>query len=707
MEDIKYIEEGNLDNINDCECNTLLVKDLKDKEKVLDAILQVANVGICITNEEGVFVLVNEAYCRIYGYTQEELIGKPFTIVLPPEDKDLALSSYRYSMQNNKKAKNESKVINKKGQFLQVYITADQLMKEDGKKIRVTTVTDITTVKEVNHKLDIMTQGLLNAREGIVFTSSDPTNIIFVNDAFFKITGFDNDDLIKAKNSLVEMGVCNIDFYNYILSRLKENGFWEGEITGVKKNKDKYMAELTIRTIKSISGKITNYLGIISEVIYKKNVEKKIEFLKNYNSITNLPNRQVFEENLSKVIESAGPQEKLALIMIDINKFRNVNEAFGFNIGDKLLKAVGYRIRNKINNEDLLAYLGEDDFGILLKGIKDENIVLSIAEELFKALSIKYVIDKNEIAISCSIGICVYNHEGNNSESLISKAEKAIIEAKKQGNNPILLYTEEMNKRLCRRLRIENDIKYCIENKEIFLVYQPQIELEEEKVVGVEALLRWKHPSYGFIPPSEFITIAEEIGIISEIGNWVFEKAFSEAVKLQKMGRPPLNISVNLSPLQLKQNNFFEGFMKNIEKSGINPNLVELEITEGTMVQNLEKAIVIFNELKEQGIKIAIDDFGTGYSSLGCLRKIPINKLKIDRSFITDFKNDFEGSIITKTIIDMAKNLGFKVIAEGAETEEQIQYLKSNGCDEVQGYFYSMPLLAEELEAFLEKHTEK
>lgn len=704
MEEIKFIEESKPNDINECECNTLLLKGLKYKEKVLDAVFQVANLGICITNEEGIYTMVNEAYCKMYGYTQEELLGKLFTIILSPEDKEGTLSNYKYLMQNDVNSNYELKVINKKGESLNVYVTAGNFINEDGQKLRVTTVTDITKVKDAYHKLNMLTQGLENAREGIVFTSTDPTNIIFANDAFFEIVGFNNNDVIKAKNNLLELGVYNIEFYNYILNKLKQEEFWQGEVIGVKKNKEKYMADLTIRAIKGSNGEITNYLGILNKLTYKKNAEKKIQYLKNYSIVTNLPNRQVLEERIAKLEDQTELKEKVALILIDINKFRSVNESFGFNVGNKLLKEIGYRIRNKIKNEDFLAYLGEDDFVILTKEIKDENEVLSIAEDLLKSLIVKYVIDKNEIIISCTIGISIYNSEKKINESLISKAEKAILDAKKQGINSIQIYTEEMNMRMSRKHQIEIYIKKCIVNKEIFLKYQPQIELRKEKVIGVEALLRWKHPAYGFIPPSEFITIAEEIGLINEIGNWVFETAFCEAVKLHKMGFADLKISVNLSPLQLNENNFIETFMRIIKESGIDPKLVELEITEGIMMHNLEKGVIILNKLKELGVSIALDDFGTGYSSLSNLRKIPIDKLKIDRSFISDYKIDQEEAIITKTIIDMGKNLGLKVLVEGAETKDQIQYLKTNGCDQVQGYYYSKPLLFEELQEYLKKY---
>lgn len=702
MKEKGIIEMLDLENQGNCGCG-MIEKELKDKEKLLDAIIQVVNVGICITDENGIVEMANEAYCRIYGYKEEELVGRPFTIVLPAENREFALKRYKDSLNNIGKVVNEWKVINKYGTVLDVYITAGVLLKEDGRKHRVTTVTDITELKETYEKLNLITHAMSNANEGIIFTNSTGIEVIYVNDSFIDITGCSKKKLELVKVDILKSILKNEDTYNSVIRTLKATGVWQGEISSVRNHNEDYTAEVTIRTIKDNRESITNYIAIINETTHKKKDKERIKYLTTYSILTDLPNRKVFEGRVSNVIKISRDDEKVALLMIDLDNFKAVNESFGFNIGDRLLKAVGYRIKNKIKDEDLLAYLGEDHFGVYLKEIKDIKEVIEIGEKINNAISSTYVFDHNVINITCSIGICIFPDEGSSSDELIARAEKAIAEAKKTNVNSIQLYTKEMANSITRKAQIESDLKSCISNNELFLVYQPQISLVTGDIVGVEALVRWKHNTLGYIPPMEFISIAEETGDILPIGQWVLTTACNQAKLWQDKGLPFFKVSVNLSPIQLRQKNIFSSIMTTIENIKVDPKTIEIEITEGTMMEDMEKAISIFSKLKKQGIQIAIDDFGTGYSSLGYLRKIPINKLKIDRSFITNFNEDFEGSIITKTIIDMAKNLGYKVIAEGAETKEQIEYLRNNGCDEVQGYYYSKPLLPEELENYVKE----
>lgn len=702
MKEKGIIEMLDLENQGNCGCG-MIEKELKDKEKLLDAIIQVVNVGICITDENGIVEMANEAYCRIYGYKEEELVGRPFTIVLPTENREFALKRYKDSLNNIGKVVNEWKVINRYGTVLDVYITAGVLLKEDGRKHRVTTVTDITELKETYEKLNLITHAMSNANEGIIFTNSTGIEVIYVNDSFIDITGCSKKKLELVKVDILKSILKNEDTYNSVIRTLKATGVWQGEISSVRNHNEDYTAEVTIRTIKDNRESITNYIAIINETTHKKKDKERIKYLTTYSILTDLPNRKVFEGRVSNVIKISRDDEKVALLMIDLDNFKAVNESFGFNIGDRLLKAVGYRIKNKIKDEDLLAYLGEDHFGVYLKEIKDIKEVIEIGEKINNAISSTYVFDHNVINITCSIGICIFPDEGSSSDELIARAEKAIAEAKKTNVNSIQLYTKEMANSITRKAQIESDLKSCISNNELFLVYQPQISLVTGDIVGVEALVRWKHNTLGYIPPMEFISIAEETGDILPIGQWVLATACNQAKLWQDKGLPFFKVSVNLSPIQLRQKNIFSSIMTTIENIKVDPKTIEIEITEGTMMEDMEKAISIFSKLKKQGIQIAIDDFGTGYSSLGYLRKIPINKLKIDRSFITNFNEDFEGSIITKTIIDMAKNLGYKVIAEGAETKEQIEYLRNNGCDEVQGYYYSKPLLPEELENYVKE----
>lgn len=685
-----------------CECSVELKKELKDKEQLLNAIFQVANVGICVTDESGNFTIVNDAYCKIYGYTREELLGNHFTKIISEENYEDARKAHDKFFNEGFEMGREWSVITKDGRGLNVYSSAALLKQEDGKKYKVTTINDITEFKETHNKLNLVAYALSSANDGIIFTTANPSEILYINEAMVKITGFTLEELEKQPGGFLKSGPEDHSFYADMWTKIGEEGFWQGEIRGRKKNKEEYVAELNLNRITDSDGETTNYVAILNEITEKKKVEKRIQYLATYSSITNLPNRQHFEGTLSKAIKKhENPHGKVATVMVDLDRFKNVNDNYSFAMGNKLLRAVAYRIRNTLKDIATVAYLGEDHFGILLDQVLGMNSVCNVTQKIKQALSEPFIFDNVHISITASIGVSFYRRESKGSEDLISHAEKAIAEAKRLGGDCMQVYTIEMNRKLTRRSQLENDLKTAIKNHELFLMYQPQIELEKEQIVGVEALIRWKHPTLGMVPPDEFIAIAEETGSILPIGQWVIKTAAVQAKKWETMELPIKKVAVNLSSVQLKHDHICKVIKKILEEVDIKPDRLEIELTESTMMEDIRKSIDIFNSLKQMGLKIAVDDFGTGYSSLSYLRKIPINKLKIDRSFIMDLGSDFEGSVITKTIIHMAKNLGFKVIAEGTETKEQIQYLRENGCDEAQGYYYSKPLLPEDLEEFV------
>jgi diguanylate cyclase (GGDEF)-like protein/PAS domain S-box-containing protein len=681
-------------------------KELNKKQQLLDAIFEVANVGICVTNEDGIFELVNDAYCRIYGYTKEELLGKPFTLVVPNDLKERATEMHRAFIEGEPELNSEWKVVRKDGRSLDVYVTAGLLVQEEGAKLKVTTVTDMTEIKEAHKSLELVSDVLSNANEGIVFTGSNPKDVLYMNGAFTRITGVSEEDFSKdGIGSIFDNCSEEGQYCRNILPLIKEYGLLQEEIT-IKKGEGKVLAaELTLRAVKDPLGSISNYVLIVNDITKKKKAEEKIRYLTTFSSITDLPNRHAFEDTLDIELKhfDGSLQMKISVIIFDLDKFKNVNDNYGYAIGDMLLRAVGARIKNCIKLDYLVAYLGEDHFGVLLNNIPHKEAALEIAKSIQEAMTAPFFIDENEISITGSIGISIFPDESHSESNLISDAEKAMSEGKAKGRNYIQLYNNELDEKISRRLRIKNDLKRCIKRNQLFLVYQPQIDLKSGRVVGVEALLRWRHSIYGLVPPDEFIPIAEETGFITEIGEWVIKEACIQAKKWQNNGVAPFKVAVNLSSIQLKQTNISQVIKDIIEDIGVTPGVLELELTESSMMQDIESCIITFNELKQIGIKIAIDDFGTGYSSLSYLRKIPINKLKIDRSFIMDVGVDFESSVITKTIIDMAQNLGFKVIAEGAETQNQIEYLRDSGCDEIQGYYYSKPLPPEELEEFIKR----
>ncbi|MDP4089113.1 MAG: EAL domain-containing protein [Bacillota bacterium] len=673
--------------------------------KLINAIFYAANVGICVTDEQGKYEIVNDTYCKIYGYTRSELLGRPFTIVVPEESREYAEKVYGETLDGGLEPPSEWKVVRKDGKHLNVYVTSGNVTGEDGKRFKVTTVTDITSIKETQKRFQLVSYILSDTSEGIIITDNIPRQIIYVNEAFSKITGLSIRELRRTSiPALARYVLGNETFCKNILPQVIQDGVWTGEIELAKRQDKPMIVKVTVKPARDSEGKITNYTAILADVTNNRKAEERIQYLTTYSSITDLPNRQAFEKDILREGSSTS-SSMTSVIVFDLDRFGSINDNYGHGVGDSLLREVGLRIKSSVDEKYPLAYLGEDHYGILLKDIKDIAEAEEAAERVRKAIQRPFVIDNYEILVTASIGISIFPNESERLQGLIGDAEKAATDAKRKGRNCIQIFTRELSNKISRRLKLKNDLKNSIKENQLFLLYQPQIELKSGKVVGVEALIRWMHPEYGLIPPNEFIPIAEETGFIVEIGKWVIKTACLQAKAWQNSDITPFKVAVNISSIQLKSHNLFQDINQIIESVGVAPGILELELTESTMMQDVESSVAMFNMLKQLGIRIAIDDFGTGYSSLSYLRKIPINKLKIDRSFITDLGNNYESSIITKTIIDMARNLGFKVIAEGAETKEQIDLLKESGCDEIQGYYYSRPIPAEAVEEFIREQN--
>ncbi|MCU6796442.1 EAL domain-containing protein [Paenibacillus sp. WQ 127069] len=435
------------------------------------------------------------------------------------------------------------------------------------------------------------------------------------------------------------------------------------------------------------------------------NKNKEIEFHANYDFLTGLPNLRLFSETFQKRIESAAKHDSsIAVLFIDLDRFKWINDTYGHSVGDYFLKETSKRITHTLKANELGSRIGGDEFILLLLGYSQETIAEK-AEQISTLLSQPLLYEGQEISVTPSIGISLFPENGDSVETLVKHADIAMYRAKEQGRNNYQFYACEMEDAIVRRAVLENGIRKALERNEFILYYQPQIDLETKKIVGLEALVRWIHPEHGLISPVEFIPIAEETGLIVPIGEWILQTACEQAKLWQVQGFPKLRISVNLSARQVQQKNLVEKISSILQTSELEPELLELEITESIAMYNEEYVINKLLSLKKIGIKIAIDDFGTGYSSLNYLNKFPIDTLKIDRSFVNQIKNTTDNQEIITTIIVMARNLKLKVIAEGVETVEQLRFLEEQQCNEVQGFYFSKPLTVEGIQALLKQPT--
>lgn len=455
------------------------------------------------------------------------------------------------------------------------------------------------------------------------------------------------------------------------------------------------------QSLQGIEGGHLGAVILFNDISKRKTDEEELQYRATHDMLTGLPNRILLVDRLRQAMASAKRHKlKAAVIFVDLDNFKIVNDALGHSIGDSLLKMVAARFTLLLRSTDTLARLGGDEFVIVLPDLEKIDAIPLFLERVLKEISKPYTIDQHEVNISCSLGFCVYPDHGKDEEMLLKNADNAMYQAKEGGKNTFRFYTGEMQTQIRKRFEIENDLRKALIKKEFFLEYQPKLDIKSNKLVGFEALVRWKHPKYGIIPPNDFIHVAEDTGLILPLGKWVLETACRQNKEWQEAGFPPLCVSVNLSSRQCKEKNLFNVVKGALDKTKLEPQYLELELTESLAMSDPKEFMVLLSQFKELGIKTSIDDFGTGYSSLNYLRQFPVNCLKIDQSFIQEMETKPGDLSIVKAIVSLGHSLNMTVIAEGVETQEQLSELQEHDCDEIQGYFLSRPISAKKMTEF-------
>lgn len=472
----------------------------------------------------------------------------------------------------------------------------------------------------------------------------------------------------------------------------------------------KILNEEPIRWPKSfileINSLIDNFKGTSSILKESFNdiqrVNSELKALANHDPLTSLANRLLFNKELDKAIEYADlNNKKMAIMFLDLDRFKLINDTFGHNTGDQLLIEISKRLLTVLREKDIVCRMGGDEFTFLISNINSKEDAAKIANDILKTLEEKYTLEEQEFNISASMGIAFYPEDGNEGETLLKKADIAMYRAKDNGKCNYQFYNNDMDNKGIERFKMENHLRRALEKNELIIYYQPRVDSKTEKVKAVEALLRWKSPEFGMVPPIKFIPIAEETGLIVPIGEWVLRTACRQNKMWQEAGHKPIGVSVNLSALQFAQLNLVEKVGEILEETGLDPQWLELEITEGIVIKDIEFTIRTLERLKEMGVKVSLDDFGTGFSSLNYLKNFKIDTLKIDSSFVRDINGDIKNTAIVNTIISLGKHLDLNVTAEGVETTTQLDFLKLNGCNEIQGFLYSKPIPPEELESLI------
>lgn len=542
-----------------------------------------------------------------------------------------------------------------------------------------------------------------NSTEGIMITDRH-SRILRVNRAFTEITGYSEEDAIGEDPKLLRSDRHDAAFYQEMWASLIEYGYWQGEVWNRRKNGETFPEWLTLIAIRDERRKILYYLGVFADLTEKKTSEARTHHLSNYDVLTELPNRHLLEDRLKQALTEAHYHGWLVAVQhLNLDRFKTIIDTLGHSFGDKLLQAVAGRLAGLIRDSDTLARFSGDEFAIVLSDVGSQQNVTMIAQKILDALAAPFNLDGHEIFITASIGIALYPIDAGNKGDLIRNANVAARRTREEGGNNYHFYTAEMSAISSQRLTLESSLHRALERNEFVLYYQPQVELNSKRILGMEALIRWQHPSRGLVPPNEFIPLLEETGMIVQVGEWVLRTACAQNAAWQAAGLSPLRVAVNLSARQFRQNDLVAATRRILQETGLAPQQLELEITESVLLQDVQATITVLNQLHEFGIEISIDDFGTGYSSLAYLKLLPISKIKIDRSFIQDIGTPHDDGAIANAVISLGHSLKMQVIAEGVETVAQLNYLCAQGCDEMQGYYFSRPLPANEFIQLVKK----
>ncbi|MDA8229882.1 MAG: EAL domain-containing protein [Magnetospirillum sp.] len=528
--------------------------------------------------------------------------------------------------------------------------------------------------------------------------------IEFVNPAFTAITGYTADEAIGQSPGLLHSGRHGAEFYAAMWESLDRVGTWQGEVWDRRKNGDVFPVWLTINTISDDDGNVTQFAGVFADITERKKTEEKIKNLAYFDVLTGLPNRRLFTDRLLVAMANAHRHgARLAIMFLDLDLFKRINDSLGHGIGDMVLIESARRLSASVREGDTTARLGGDEFVVLLPEVARIEDVVHLAERIIGKVRQPFVVDDHELYVTTSIGIAVYPEDGTTVEDLIRNADTAMYRAKEVGRNAFQLYAAAMNAGSFERLAMESSLRHALEREELHLAYQVKVDLASGRMSGVEALVRWLHPEMGPISPIEFIPLAENMGLISEIGAWVMETACRQCKSWHELGLPKVRVAVNVSALQFHESDVPAVVRRALAVSGLEPCYLELELTESVLMKRVEEVAGILDDIRALGVRISIDDFGTGYSSLSYLKRIPIDALKIDRSFVRDITGNGEGDEIVSTIINLAHNLKLKAIAEGVETQAQADFLRSKGCDEIQGYLVSRPVSPEDLVSLFDR----
>jgi len=667
--------------------------------------------GLAILSPEGVFVFGNRAAEEMLGLGEGALQG------LSPEDlglerlredgAPLALEDFPTSITLRDGREVRDAVIGYRSpdnRVIWVSINTTPLPMGDQSFGVVITFTNITERRHTDEQLKLAYEAIRHSGEGILVTDA-AHRIISANPAFEAVTGYSTAEVTGKSPAFFSSERHDERFYSLMQEILDQTGYWQGEVWNQRKNGDVYPEWLGVSVVSENDGRPKYYVYIFSDMSERLEAQERIEFLAHHDPLTGLPNRLLLRDRAEQAhAQAVRMQSRVALMFLDLDRFKTINDSLGHPVGDALLLAVVERLKSCVRDSDTISRQGGDEFIILLNDVRDSEAASRVADKIHQRMSEPIVLADQSLISSFSIGIALFPDDGEDFDSLLQKADTAMYHAKESGRNSHRFFTEQMNRQVVEHMTLESQLRHALERNEFVLHYQPQLDLHEGRIIGVEALIRWNSPESGLVPPNKFIPVAEDSGLIVPIGAWVLNEACRQARAWQNAGLPPFVVAVNLSAVQFKQLDLVNTVINALVLSDLDSQWLELELTESILIQDAETTLDAVRRLKALGVKLSVDDFGTGYSSLAYLKRFAVDKLKIDQSFIRDLVADPDDAAIVRAIIQMARSLKLTTIAEGVETEELSNLLRLFHCDEIQGYWFARPIPADELEAFVRAH---
>ena len=714
---------------------------LRENEERYRGLVETSNDLIWSADADGNWSFVNrKAVIGIFGYEPEDLIGRPVTELAEKARVKDGTDAFAAIRDGRESVDYDTVYLKKDGSAVYMNFKAMPIRDDEGNIVGITgTARDMTAriqaeeeLRKARDELEVrveertkdLTQEIaerkkaegelrlaaqvIQATSEAVLIADAEFRITAINPAFTTITGYTEDDIV-GKIPHLDDSIGGADpLYAQMWRAIEEHEHWDGEFWNKRKNGEDYAVRASISTIADEDGSVLQYAALISDITERKLAEEQIRYQANYDELTGLPNRSLFLDHLDESLNRRERTEKdMALMFIDLDRFKWVNDTLGHDAGDDMLCQVAERMKECIRRVDTVARLGGDEFVVILQDISKAEDTVNIAEKVIEQLSRPFMLGRKEASVGASIGITVAPTDGKDSTTLLRNADLAMYAAKKAGRSIYKFFTSEMNDQALSRANMETELRRALAENELVVYYQPIADLESGRVNYAEALVRWNHPQRGLVLPDEFISLAEETGLIVALGEWVLHSACAQAEAWQDAGQQHgFSVSVNLSSRQLKQGLTTEKVAEILSGTGLPAHRLTFEITETQIMEDAEHAITWLNAIKDMGVRLSIDDFGTGYSSLSYLKRFPIDTLKIDRSFIRDMTSDPDDASLVEAITAMARSLKLKVIAEGVETKEQLDQLRSLGCDLIQGYFFSKPLTAEEFGNLLSKGDE-